>query len=165
MCENINMVNPQEEIDPLGSLPVDRDKLSKESKRTAYIPDRYTSRNDVCIGCGVKMLFSAEEQKKWYEEYKMYIHSTRSRCSTCQEKWKDLKNEVLEMPARLRGQCDLVELERMLVCITQLDSMTISNKLDNALTSRIYNKVFEIERKSNIELGSSALFERIRAIE
>lgn len=45
-----------------------------------------------CIDCGKDFLFSAEEQRFWYEERKFYVDSIPTRCPICRKKERARKS-------------------------------------------------------------------------
>ena len=48
-------------------------------------PDYYIDLPFICIDCGSKELWTAKQQKWWYEEAKGKIDSTANRCRTCRQ--------------------------------------------------------------------------------
>lgn len=159
--------NNKEHINKLGelknprTLAVDRNMLSEASQRSAFLPEIYTSRIERCIGCGVNELFSAEDQKQWYEKAKNYIFGMRSRCKSCQKKWKKLKIEISEFPKELRCDCTLDDLENMLATLIEYERISETARPDIALFHRIYKKINEIERRANVPDYSSPIFEKL----
>jgi len=158
---NKEYINAHGELKNPRVLAVDRSMLSEASQRSAFLPETYTTRIEHCIGCGVIELFTAEEQKQWYEKLKNYIFATRSRCKSCQKNWKRLKREISEFPKTLRDDCTLEDLEKMLAALIEYDSLSETVRSDIALFNRIYKKINEIEGRMNVPLNSSPLFKRL----
>lgn len=46
-------------------------------------PEIYTDQYPKCRDCGREFLFSAEEQRAWYEEFGIPHHATAARCRDC----------------------------------------------------------------------------------
>ena len=46
-----------------------------------------------CDSCGETFLWSATEQRAWFEEYRFYVDSRATRCKTC----RALKREITEL--------------------------------------------------------------------
>ena len=70
---------------PIGALPADQAKLVHDNtygpRPRYYIDVRFT-----CVECGVEEVWTAADQKWWYEEAKGKIASTANRCATCRRK-------------------------------------------------------------------------------
>lgn len=47
-----------------------------------------------CIDCEERFLFSAAEQRAWYEEYQLRVDAIPVRCSPCRPKHKQAANAV-----------------------------------------------------------------------
>ena len=148
MSRNRERINAKCQLKNSRNLPVDKAELSEQSKRSAFLPDTYQTRIDSCVGCGEKILFTASEQKRWYEIWKMYVYSKRNRCKLCQALWHDLKSKVARFPKQLRDECDIAELERMLEALKDYKRLSNSYKQDSALVARIQNKIAHVRNKT-----------------
>lgn len=51
-------------------------------------PDYYRDKQQNCIDCGVKFVFTAEEQQVWYEKYGIPHYALKCRCGECRERHK-----------------------------------------------------------------------------
>ena len=47
-----------------------------------------------CVDCGKEFLFSAKEQRFWYEERGFYVDSLPKRCAECRKKERTRKSEA-----------------------------------------------------------------------
>src|SRR5689334_8335773 len=47
-----------------------------------------------CIDCGNDFLFSATDQRFWYEERRFYVDSRPNRCVACRKKERNRKREA-----------------------------------------------------------------------
>lgn len=54
---------------------------------------RYTDLPFRCVDCGMDEIWTATQQKWWYEVAKGYIFSTARRCRTCRRKERERRNE------------------------------------------------------------------------
>jgi hypothetical protein len=54
-------------------------------------PEYYLDYVYKCCGCGKKSIWTAEQQKWWYEVAKGFIHSVAIRCDECRLKIKNKK--------------------------------------------------------------------------
>ena len=56
----------------------------------AYVrAGRYTDRPFRCRDCGVEELWTARQQKWWYEVAKGYVYSTATRCRACRRRERE----------------------------------------------------------------------------
>lgn len=121
-------------------LPVDQNKLSEESKKSAFLPEFYRKLTVQCVGCGRISNFSPQQQKRWYEIWKMYIFATRDRCDDCQKEWRRLKNEISTYTSRLNNDCNQDELVEMRDSMLRFKVLQ-SSRFDVALFNRISNAI------------------------
>ncbi len=73
------------------------------------IPDYYEDQTFTCRGCQEKFVFTASEQRAWYEHFKIPIHAGRVRCPDCQDEHKDdisLKQHFDEATEQLKSHPD-----------------------------------------------------------
>ena len=72
---------------PPGAIMADHAALSHNNTYDP-LPLYYTDINFTCVDCGNKSVFTAAQQKWWYEIAKGHIHSRASRCEDCRAKRK-----------------------------------------------------------------------------
>jgi Probable zinc-ribbon domain len=68
------------------SVPANPENWSEASKRSGtydFPPTEYTDHKYNCTACSQPSLFTAEEQRKTYEERKAYIWQRRTLCQDC----------------------------------------------------------------------------------
>ena len=66
-------------------IPADR---SEQRPNNSYVPiTTYESRRVPCSGCGKPVLWTAEQQRTWYEEIKASTYAALNlRCDTCRKR-------------------------------------------------------------------------------
>lgn len=67
----------------------------------------YLDRAMVCVQCGKQFVFSAREQKYWYETLKFNFHSVAVRCLQCRRQRRTvsgLRNQIAEAKRRLEAR-------------------------------------------------------------
>ena len=69
---------------PPGAIPADLEKLSHINS-CGKLPTFYVDRVFTCRECGSEELWTAEQQKWWYEEAKGHIDSIAVRCKSCRK--------------------------------------------------------------------------------
>ena len=57
-------------------------------------PEYYYDQEFNCIDCGIHQVWTAQQQKWWYEEAGGYIFATANRCRTCREKERTRKSQA-----------------------------------------------------------------------
>jgi hypothetical protein len=61
--------------------------VSKQLPNNSYSPNLfYEDIRFTCCDCGVESVWTAEQQRLWYEEWGGKIQSTAIRCRACREK-------------------------------------------------------------------------------
>ncbi len=70
---------------PRGALPADQGKLAHDNTYAAR-PRFYADRPFTCADCGKAEVWTAADQKWWYEEAKGKIASQANRCRDCRRK-------------------------------------------------------------------------------
>jgi hypothetical protein len=76
---------------------INRNAWSEESKRSyAYLSNEayYEDEKYNCYKCGKMAVFSAQEQKKAYEDEKRYIWQKRTLCPSCYANFKSIKSKI-----------------------------------------------------------------------
>ena len=71
-------------------LPVDESKLNMGNTYSSP-PDYYYDIEFNCMDCGKEEVWTAEQQKWWYEEAGGYFFATAVRCRSCRTKERDRK--------------------------------------------------------------------------
>lgn len=66
-----------------GALPVDTAKLLERCTSYIFLPVMYLDRPYVCRDCGVADVWTAKQQKWWYEEVGGNLNSQAVRCRPC----------------------------------------------------------------------------------
>jgi hypothetical protein len=109
---------------PYGALPADQDKLAHDNTYGER-PRFYADKTFACVDCGKEEVWTAADQKWWYEEAKGKIASRANRCHACRRKRRLRRSQerrvhieglvakygVEEAARRLR--CTVEALERM----------------------------------------------------
>ena len=80
----------------VGAIQADHKQL-EHNNTYGLLPNFYVDKPFVCRDCGVKEIWTAKQQKWWYEVAKGHIDSTAIRCRRCRniikkEKEKQKKN-------------------------------------------------------------------------
>ena len=74
---------------PADALPAD---WSKHQPHNSYSPlFWYQDQSRVCAGCGIAFVFTKEQQRKWYEHYRIPIYAHASRCESCRRTLREQK--------------------------------------------------------------------------
>lgn len=68
---------------PLGVLEADRDLLARHNNTCGLLPLYYVDREFTCRDCGSHEVWTAKQQKWWYEVALGNINSTAVRCWPC----------------------------------------------------------------------------------
>jgi hypothetical protein len=93
------------------SLPANPEKWSPESRKADRygVATHYFDEYFWCRCCSTLAVFTAEAQRKTYEERKAYIGQTRVLCSACHETRANMRAELNAFQAR--WQTDRMELQ------------------------------------------------------
>jgi hypothetical protein len=90
---------------------INRNAWSEESKCSyAYLSNEayYEDEKYKCYKCGKMAVFSAQEQKKAYEEDKRYIWQKRTLCPSCYLTYKNIKTKISyfekQIGSKLKGR-------------------------------------------------------------
>lgn len=66
---------------PVGAIPAD---WSRHQPHNSYSPlFWYEDKPQTCVDCGLAFVFTKEEQRAWYEDYRIPIFAMASRCAAC----------------------------------------------------------------------------------
>ena len=71
---------------PRGAVVADRSILAANNNTYGPLPPYYKNITFTCRDCGNKEIWTAEQQKWWYEVVKANINSKAVRCHTCRAK-------------------------------------------------------------------------------
>jgi len=74
-------------------LSVDAAKLNMGNTYSSP-PEYYYDIEFTCVDCGIEQIWTAAQQKRWYEEAGGYFFAVAIRCRTCRQKERDRKNEA-----------------------------------------------------------------------
>ncbi len=66
-------------------LPVDLSRINMGNSYDSP-PEFYSDRDYVCVDCGNQEIWSAEQQKWWYETVQALIYTAEIRCRDCRAK-------------------------------------------------------------------------------
>lgn len=77
---------------PFGSVMADHKALAHNNTYDR-LPVFYMDRVFVCRDCGREEIWTASQQKWWYEEAKGNINATAVRCRPCRKKRKNSRQE------------------------------------------------------------------------
>lgn len=80
-----------------------------------------------CEGCGDTFLWSASEQRAWFEEYRFYVDSRATRCMVCRAQKREitaLKQKYDRAVSEARTGRDVKKKKDIVALIDQLASMT-----------------------------------------
>ena len=77
---------------PEGAVKADQAELS-HNNTYGLLPEFYVDFPFVCIDCGANDLWTAKQQKWWYEVAKGNINSTAVRCRSCRNKIRAVKDQ------------------------------------------------------------------------
>jgi hypothetical protein len=69
-----------------GMLEADREILARHNNPYAALPSHYFDREFVCRDCGEQQIWTAKQQKWWYEVAHGHIDSAAVRCLPCRRK-------------------------------------------------------------------------------
>ena len=78
----------QKEAEAPRGIPAD---ISQQAPHTSWggVPLVYYDKPFECIDCGREEVWTAEQQKWWYETAKGYIFSTAIRCHECRQRIRE----------------------------------------------------------------------------
>ena len=83
---------------------------SEQRANNSYrAPTEYRDKKLPCSGCGRRLLWTAEQQRFWYEEMKapVYEAAVNLRCDNCRKRGRnDLHREKARSKQRRRSQSD-----------------------------------------------------------
>ena len=77
---------------PMGAVEADHNELIHNNTYSSF-PFVYIDKIFTCRDCGSDELWTAKQQKWWYEVAKGHIDSTAVRCRKCRDKIKAEKDE------------------------------------------------------------------------
>jgi len=74
-------------------LPVDKEKWGVNDNTYSSPPDYYYDEEFKCRDCGIDQVWTAEQQKNWYEELGKTINSTAVCCRVCRAHLQAIKEQ------------------------------------------------------------------------
>ena len=74
-------------------LPVDKSKWGKDCNTYDVPPEYYYNQEFICCDCGSNEIWTAAQQKWWYEEAEGNINAHAKRCRKCRAHITALKEE------------------------------------------------------------------------
>lgn len=89
--------------------PLDRSKIKSKSV-LPRIPDYYENKTFTCVDCGSKEVWTAKQQKWWYEQAGGEIETTAIRCRKCRRKERDRRAKARQV--HLQGLAKKEESEQ-----------------------------------------------------
>lgn len=75
---------------PLGAVLADHNEL-RHNDTYGLLPVFYVDRPFVCRDCGAEEVWTAKQQKWWYEIAKGHIDSCAVRCRSCRRRIREIK--------------------------------------------------------------------------
>jgi len=75
---------------PQGAIPANHEEL-KHNNTYGFFPEYYADILYTCCDCGLEEIWTAKQQKWWYEVAKENIYSSAVRCYGCRKKRRDAK--------------------------------------------------------------------------
>ena len=103
----------------------------------------YFPRLRTCRRCGGVFIFSAREQKHWYEELKFYVDSTAVECVTCRKQKQqgkaDLERYTEGLKVKTLEDSQLVDLAALGMRLLQAGALKREQSV-RELLNRIQNK-------------------------
>jgi hypothetical protein len=84
---------------PRGAIKAD---LTQHAPHGSYSPPIwYVDERCTCVDCGREFFFTARQQKRWYETFKIPIHVRAVRCIRCRAKTRRAKASQREHMAEM----------------------------------------------------------------
>ena len=81
---------------PAGAIIADHSQLMRNNTYDRF-PRFYVDKIVICKDCGKEEVWTAENQKWWYEEAKGNINTTAIRCRSCRDKEKARKDKARQI--------------------------------------------------------------------
>ncbi|MFC6633649.1 zinc-ribbon domain containing protein [Microbulbifer taiwanensis] len=84
-------------------VPLNKEAYSDESKQSIgweYLGKEYRDISYTCKKCKNKAIFTAREQKEYFEVQKKYMWTKRTLCSVCWKEIKQIKSELASLEQR-----------------------------------------------------------------
>lgn len=80
-------------------------RLDRQTTNNSYSPKLfYEDKPFICRDCGAECIWTAEQQRLWYEEWKGTIYSMAVRCRTCRQKVRAEKIKQKQHMAKMSAQ-------------------------------------------------------------
>ncbi len=100
LLQGLDRYAPLHEL-PLGAMPADLEQLT-HNNTYGLLPVFYVDRPFTCRDCGAGEVWTAKQQKWWYEVAKGHIDSVAVRCRPC----RALERERVAEARRRAGHAD-----------------------------------------------------------
>ena len=94
------MIGPYSGKEALRKKPKNENRLSVDAAKLnmgntySSPPEYYYDIEFTCVDCGIEQIWTAAQQKRWYEEAGGYFFAVAIRCRTCRQKERDRKKEA-----------------------------------------------------------------------
>ncbi len=85
-------------------IPVDKEKWGLSDNTYSSPPDYYYDEAFKCRDCGKEQVWTAEQQKHWYEELGKTINSSAVRCQVCRAHIQAIKELQKRHMAEMRNK-------------------------------------------------------------
>lgn len=103
MMAAIDTYDPESIRPPVGAVEADHAQL-EHINTYGCLPLFYVDKPFICRDCGAEEIWTAKQQKWWYEMAKGHIDSTAIRCRKCRDKIKhekDIQRQHMEKVAKI----------------------------------------------------------------
>jgi len=100
----IDTCDPKSVRPPVGSIEADHSQLD-HNNTYGFLPLFYVDKLFTCCDCGSEEIWTAKQQKWWYEIAKGHIDSTAVRCRKCRDRIKhekDLQRQHMEDKGKMK---------------------------------------------------------------
>lgn len=137
--------------------------VSRQAPATLHVTHYYDVKRE-CRDCGRRFIFSAREQKYWYEELGFPLEADCVRCIICRRKQQGLagKRERYEELFHLAGRTPAQSLE-MAECCLSLVEEGVFHRRQTQHVRRLLKEAAAGDKES--QALQAALQERLKAIE
>lgn len=112
---------------PAGAVRADREWLARHNNTYGLLPEFYVDRSFTCRDCGEEQVWTAKQQKWWYEEIRGHIDSRAVRCRPCRR----ARREGNPGGQLLRERC-----VRLRMLATRAPDAAARREIDEALASK-----------------------------
>jgi len=78
-------------------IPVDKERIAARCRESWSVPTFYEDEIYKCVECGAEQVFTASQQKMWYEEEGKLIWQRPIRCFQHHEEWREKRTAKFAM--------------------------------------------------------------------